>query len=90
MSDQARSRANAHRNTARTAAVRRLLSGKPKRARDAREVLCRQMMRAEARLLQEVWQEVTVLSPAQIAAQYPDGYAMPRIWPIFTPMVRHL
>ena len=90
MSDQSKSRRNAHRNTSRAAAVRRWLNGTPKTARDERNQLVAKLTQAEARLRRECWNEATIYTKAQIAARYPDGYVMPVIWPIFTAQVRHL
>ncbi len=90
MSTLAKSRRNAHRNTSRTAAVRRWLNGKPRKVRDDRAMLFPKLLQAERRLHQECWNEATIYTQAQIAARYPDGYVMPVIWPIFTAQVRHL
>ena len=90
MSDQAHARRSAHRNTSRTSAVRRFLSGKPKTTHLKDADLFRKLVQAEAKLLKEVWQDATIYSKAQIAAMYPDGYEMPVIRPGFAEWVRHL
>ena len=90
MSDQAKARRHAHRNTSRTAAVRRVLSGKPKTTHLKDADLFRKLVQAEAKLIKACWQDATLYSKAQIAAMYPDGYEMPVRWPGFTEWVRHL